>query len=211
MYLDLDSTKSQRPTQRRLNRVRAEVKQLVLNGENGQRWIGHVTDESQGGIGLEFSTLPPVRAGQELELVLNDVRMLAQVRHVSQTAQGGCRVGIEWNAHCLAERARHKRNSASEKAACLGERTRRFIDLAPGAIYLIWRNFENRKWQDCLQSAYRIQLVASDCGIQQLDSCVNELERVIGGQKSETVIRKVVEELIRQCVMAAEQIAATAV
>ena len=105
MRVEFPETVATAAGQRRSDRLESPVKQIVLTGDGGDKWVGRVTDESIGGIGLQFDQVVPLAEGQELELVLDGVRMLSQIRHFSATQGQGCRVGVEWNAHCLSERA----------------------------------------------------------------------------------------------------------
>ena len=201
MQVQLQESEALAPGQRRCQRLDSDIKQIVLTGDHGERWVGRVTDESQGGIGLQFDQMVPLCEGQELELVLEGVRMLAQIRHLRQMEPEGCRVGVEWNAYCLSERARAA--TRPRHSTPPDEMTRGFINRVPGGVYMLWRHFESYDWTTMVILAERLSASAASCGIEVLTPLAQALRDRVATGLDEPSVRTVVHDFIRECVVSA--------
>ena len=179
---------------RRMKRIMADSKLVFLRAHSTDREECELMDESFGGIGVQFHSKVPFRAGQELEVSYGGVEMCAVVRHVTVSDEG-TRVGFEWKAAGVSRELRE-----AVAAHDGDEDYLQFLVALPSGFYMMWKLFESGKWFELNETADRLLRLAKRCNVSSVTQHVERLQAAIEQPEPKGPTRKALDALMAQCV-----------
>ena len=183
---------------------------VALTADDGTNYTGSVVNESFGGVGIVFEQRVPLKSGRQLELNYHGIPTSAIVRHVTSFAKGGCLVGIHWKSNELARRTDQLKTLLCRTDLVLPDNLRRFIELIPGGIQLMWKLHEHGKWIELAESVDRLGRDASSGGVHGTEECIGILLQLLEEPNAEairTALDDVVSFFINRTTEVAEKFA----
>ena len=177
---------------------------VVVSGKEMQPVQARLLDESFGGIGV---LVPPgISLSGEVDVELSQaqggIRCVAFVRNIRPTDEGG-RVGLEWKAQALSRGLRRllQADKSSQRHKSLGR-------ILPGGLSVMWKLYEDGKWQHIIDSADRLRKEAAACEVHELrepiDAFQSRLRTEIesAGEEMNKIVRLELDRLIATCIRA---------
>ena len=169
-------------------RTGIDGRKVTLRSDATPSVSGFVHNESFGGIGLEFSELPPLVLGQEVTVSQDGNPTPAIVRHLSLSDMGTYRVGLHWQAVGLEGRDQEAPFSTDDIRVAL-----------PGGLCVMVNLFEESRWQELMKSVASLGQEARAVGVDDLMPHVERLKLQLDTEAPKQDLRQALADLIAVC------------